>query len=121
MSQQVTLEPHVRGDPFEYHFTLGNDWVFADFTGGLKFTLRTSVPASTVVADTDATGQSTSTGGGITGSGANGTVAFTSAVTSAWPKGLLYWDLEGTVSGTPTRKYTIDRGTIQIIGDITRG
>jgi hypothetical protein len=115
------LEPHYRGDTFDYDFTIGSGWVFADFTGGLKFTLRTREPSSSTVADTDATDQATSAGGEVTGSGAAGNVLIPASRTTAWPSGRLYWDLQGIVTGTPNRVYTIDKGTIVIVADITRG
>lgn len=115
------LDPHYRGDTFDYDFTIGSGWVFADFTGGLKFTLRTRAPSSSTTADTDAVDQATSSGGEITGSGTAGNVLIPASRTTAWPAGgKLYWDLQGIVTGSPNRVYTLDSGTIVILSDITR-
>lgn len=116
----TALDPHFRGDTFDYDFTIGSGWVFADFTGGLKFTLRTRAPSSSTVADTDATDQATSAGGEVTGSGTAGNVLIRASRTTTWPTGRLYWDLQGIISGSPNRVYTIDSGTITIVADITR-
>jgi hypothetical protein len=116
----TALAPHYRGDTFDYDFTLGAGWVFADFTGGLKFTLRTRAPSSSTTSDADAVDQATSGGGGITGSGTSGNVLIPASRTTAWPSGRLYFDLQGIVSGTPNRVYTLDSGTITIVADITR-
>jgi hypothetical protein len=115
-----TLSPHRRGDTFSYSVTLGGDWVFADFTGGMKFTLRRHVPASSVTTDDDATDQATTDDDEITGSGATVTIVIPASRTTSWPAGKLYWDLQGVVTGTPDEVYTIDSGTISIEADITR-
>jgi hypothetical protein len=114
------LDPHTRGDTFDYDFTIGAGWVFADFTGGLKWTLRKRPPSSSTTSDTDAIDQATTTGGEITGSGTAGTVLIPASRTTAWDTGTLYWDLQGIVSGSPNRVYTLDSGTIRILADITR-
>jgi hypothetical protein len=116
------LDSQLRGDPFVYTGTLGNGWVFADFTGGLKFTLRTEIPESTVTTDTDAVDQASSTSlePEITGGGTTVTITIPSERTDAWPKGRLHWDLQGTITGATPAKRTIDRGTILIVGDVTR-
>lgn len=115
------LAHHYRGDPFDYDFVLGNGWVGTDFTGGLKFTLRTTQPGSSTVTDTDAVDQATSAATEITFSGANGNVLIPSSRTTAWPVGKgLYWDLQGTITGPPQRVYTIDSGRVLIVADITR-
>lgn len=119
MSQTI-LEAQLRGDPFIYTGTLGNGWVFADFTGGLKFTLRTAIPESSVTTDTGAIDQATTDASEITGSGTSVTITVPSSRTTAWPKGWLYWDLQGTISGATPQKRTIDYGKILIVGDVTR-
>jgi len=114
------LDPHYRGDTFDYDFTLGNGWVMADFTGGLVFTLRSSIPADGTTVDTDAVDQASVATGEITGSGTAGNVLIPATRVTLWPKGRLHWDLQGKVSGSPARVYTIDSGVILIRHDITR-
>lgn len=115
------LTAHVRGDTFSYSFTLGNGWVGADFTGGVRFTLRTSIPASSVVADSDAVDQASVATGEISITGAAGTIVIPAERTTAWPANRrLFWDLQGTISGADDIVHTIDRGQILIAGDVTR-
>jgi hypothetical protein len=117
----VVLAPHTRGDTFNYNAELGNDWVVADFTGGLKFTLRRTIPLSSVVTDADAIDQATSGSGEIVGSGANISITIPASRTTAWPAGKkLVWDLQGVVAGATPRVYTIASGEITIRGDVTR-
>jgi hypothetical protein len=116
----IALDAHVRGDTFIYATTLGNGWVAADFTGGLKFTLRTAFPASSVVTDVDAVDQASVAGGEIVASGANLTITIPASRTTEWARGRYLWDLQGVVSGTPNRVYTVAYGTIVILGDVTR-
>ncbi len=117
----TALDPQLRGDPFVYTATLGNGWVFSDFSGGIKFTLRTEIPESTVTTDTDAVDQATTDEGDVTGGGTTVTISIPSERTDAWPKGRLHWDMQGLITGATPAKRTIDRGTILIIGDVTRG
>lgn len=116
------LPDQYRGDVFEYSFTLGGGWTGSAFTGGLKFTLRESVPASTVTDDTGALAQASVAGGEITfdGSDTIGTITIASSVTNTWPASKLYWDLQGVVTGSPSTTYTLDIGTILVLSDITR-
>jgi hypothetical protein len=116
----TVLASHRRGDTFSYTITLGDGWVGADFTGGMKFTLRERVPDSSVTTDDDAMDQATSGGGEITGSGATVTIVIPASRTTSWKAKQLYWDLQGVVSGSPDEVYTIDYGTIPILPDITR-
>lgn len=116
----TTLDPHRRGDTFEYSFTLGNGWVGADFTGGVKFTLRSAQVASSVVTDTDAIDQASVATGEIVFSGATATVTIPASRTTSWPAKQLYWDLQGVISGATPRVYTVDDGVIAIRPDITR-
>lgn len=120
ITQPVALDPQLRGDEFKYTFTLGNGWTSTMFTGGVKFTLRTSIPASTVVTDTDAVDQASVAGGEITFSSTTvGTVLIPGSRTTAWPAKRLYWDLQGYVT-IGARPLTADRGSVLIIGDLTR-
>lgn len=120
MTRPTTLDPQIRGDDFRYDFTLGNGWVGADFTGGVKFTLRDGIPASTVVSDDDAVDQATTDDGDLTITGTAGSIVIPGERTTAWQAKRLQWDLQGTITGTPDRVYTIDRGEILIVGDVTR-
>lgn len=116
----TTLKPQRRGDRFLYYFTLGNSWTAAMFTGGIKFTLRTSVPSSSTVTDVDAVDQAAVATGEITFSDdTHGSVLIPGARTTAWPARRLKWDLQGVVT-VGARVETIDSGDIQIEGDITR-
>ena len=116
----TTLDSHYRGDTFVYGFTLGGGWVGADFTGGIKFTLRASKVTSSVTTDDDAIDQASVADGEIVLSGANGTITFQADRTTSWPTGRLYWDLQGVIDGSPDSVYTIDAGQIAILHDVTR-
>jgi hypothetical protein len=87
MSAPTALAPRVRGDTFVYSFTLGNSWTGASFTGGVKFTLRTRVPSSSVVTDADAVHQATVANGQIAFVGAVGTITIPASATTAFPSG----------------------------------
>lgn len=116
----TTLDSHIRGDTFTYSFSLASPWTGATFSGGVKFTLRTSMPASSVTDDNDAVDQASTTDGEIVFSGADGTITIPASRTTSWPARKLLWDLQGVVSGSPDTVYTIDSGYILILGDITR-
>jgi hypothetical protein len=118
----VQLPSHTRGDTFSYSTAIGNGWVAADFTGGIKFTLRRRHPASSVTSDADADvlAQASIANGQIVASGANLTITIPASVTTNWPAGTAYFDLQGVVSGTPNRVYTIASGVITILPDVTR-
>jgi hypothetical protein len=124
----TTLAPQRRGDTFARTFTLSVGWTGAMFTGGMAFTLRRSVPASSVVSDADAVDQATAAGGEITFAGAGtsedpcvATITIPASRTNSWPARELYFDVEGTVSGSPDVVHTLDSGTIPILADVTRG
>ncbi len=114
------LDPHYRGDTFRYEFELGGGWTGADFTSGIKFTLRTRGPASSVVTDADAVDQATTADGSITMNGTLGVILIPASRTTSWPARELKWDLQGIVSGSPSLVYTIDSGSIEIFPDMTR-
>lgn len=116
----TTLDPHRRGDTFVYRFSLGNGWVGADFTGGVKFTLRSSIPNSGTTTDDDAIEQASVAAGEIVFSGATGVITIPASRTTSWPAASLHWDLQGVISGTPDVVYTIDDGAIRIKADVTR-
>jgi hypothetical protein len=116
----ITLAPHVRGDTFIYSTALGNGWVAADFSGGIRFTLRSRYPASSVTTDADAVDQATLAAGDIVASGANLTITIPAARTTLWAAGRLYFDLQGVVAGATPRVYTIASGVITILPDVTR-
>lgn len=120
MNRPTILDPQIRGDDFRYLFTLGNGWTASMFTGGLKFTLRTSEPDTSVVDDSGAIDQASVAGGEISFSDTtHGIVAIPAARVTTWPTGRLLWDLQGVVS-LGAHVYTIDRGTIVVTADITR-
>lgn len=118
------LDPHTRGDTFDRSVPLLGDWLCADFTGGFKFTLRRSIPSSSTIDDTGAVDQASTETDDITCEEATCTVAFSAARTTAWPTRTLVWDLQGVITGETEDDedvvYTIDSGTILIVGDVTR-
>ncbi len=116
----TTLASHRRGDTFSRTFTLSNGWTGATFTGGVKFTVRESIPASSVVTDDGALAQVSVAGGGIVFAAEVGTVTIAASVTTTWPAKRVYWDIQGVVDGSPDQVYTIDSGDISILPDITR-
>ncbi len=119
-SRDIELEPHTRGDTFAYSTTLGNGWVAGDFTGGLKFTVRSYVPATSTLDDADALDAVSVAGGGIVASGTSVTVTIAASRTTLWPAKRLYWDLQGVVAGPTPLVYTIAGGTIRVMSDVTR-
>jgi hypothetical protein len=120
----TTLVPVSRGDTFVYTFTLGGGYTGATFTGGVKWTLRATVPGVGSVADdpddSEVVAQASVAGGEITFDGAVGTINIPASATTTWPVKRLYWDLQGVVSGSPDEVYTIDSGSIVVKADITR-
>lgn len=114
------LPDQKRGATFRYTFTLGNSWTGATFTGGVKFTLREQIPASTVHDDADAVDQGSVATGEITFVGAVGTIVFPASRTTSWPAKKLFWDLQGVISGAEPDVKKVDSGTILIDGDVTR-
>jgi hypothetical protein len=108
----------VRSDTFVKVFTLGNGWVGSDFTGGIKFTIRDRVPEVDVVDDTGAILSVDESYMSFVG--AVGTLTIPASMTNI-QTGRLYWDIQGTVTGSPNYVKTIDSGTMSVSGDITRG
>lgn len=108
----------VRSDTFVKIFTLGNGWVGSDFTGGIKFTIRDSVPDGDVTDDTDAILSVDESY--MSFAGAVGTLTIPASMTSI-QLGRLYWDIQGTVTGSPNYVKTIDSGHMKVTGDVTRG
>lgn len=127
MSQlyETILDPQRRGAEFKYNFTLGNGWTASMFTGSLKFTLRSTLPESSVTTDVvGANGcvdQASVSGGEITFSDTtHGTILIPGSRTTAWPGRTLFWDLQGIVT-VGNRVLDIDAGTISVVKDVTRG
>jgi hypothetical protein len=118
----VTLPSHVRGDTFEYSTELEDGWTFAQFTGGIRFTLRQRYPASSVVTDADVVDQASTVAGEIVAGAEPETVAITIPAerTTDWPAGKLVFDLQGVIAGATPRVYTIASGVITILPDVTR-
>jgi hypothetical protein len=115
------LKALERGDTLARPFALENDWVVADFTGGIWFTVRAQPPALNELDDANAIGQVSVAGGGIVFSTTTeGVVTIAASVTNGWEPGNKYWDLQGVITGPPQRVYTLARGRIAIVGDITR-
>jgi hypothetical protein len=119
----TTLASVYRGDTFIKSFTLGNSWTGAMFTGGVKFTMRRRPASEAVTSDTDALVTVSTTGGEIefdVGDDALGTITIPASTTNSWPVGSYYWDLQGVVTGSPNRVYTVDAGEIRVLSDVTR-
>lgn len=116
----TTLDPHRRGDTFVYSFVLGGGWTGSDFSGGVKFTLRSSIPDSSTTTDADAIDQASVATGEIVFTGSSGVITIPATRTTVWPATSLHWDLQGIISGTPSIVYTIDDGAIRIKPDVTR-
>jgi hypothetical protein len=120
------LDPQIRGDDFIYSSSLigldGGAWTSSMFLGGLRFTLRTVLPTTSITDDTDAAVVDIA-------SVANGDITFSSttaftifipdARTTLWPSGKLYWDFQGKLTALGGTR-TLSRGTIIIIRDVTR-
>jgi hypothetical protein len=115
------LESAVRGDTFRYSFTLSSTWLGSSFTGGVKFTMRLSKPATATVTDADAFHVASVANGEITFVGAVGTITIPASVTTTWEPRSYYWDLQGVVSGTVPTVHTIDSGQIAVTPDVGRG
>jgi hypothetical protein len=118
----VLLDPHVRGDTFEYSTVLEDGWTFEQFTGGIRFTLRQRYPASSVVTDAAAVDQASTSSGEIVQGDEPEDVVVTipASRTTSWPAGKLYFDMQGVVAGGTPRIYTIASGVITILPDVTR-
>lgn len=120
----VRLAPQRRGAEFRYSSTLKTPWVASMFTGGILFTVRKRIPASTVLDDTDSdvVAQVSVAGGGIVFSSETAfEVLIPGSVTKAWPATTLYWDMQGVITATPdNRVLDIAAGTVVVLGDVTR-
>jgi hypothetical protein len=116
----VELEPCVRGDPFVYSTPLLDGWLASHFTGGMRFTLRVREAISSEVTDEGAVASVTTTSGHITAVGATVTVTIPSSTTTAWPAKKLYFDLQGTISGSPSQSKTVAMGTVEVLADASR-
>lgn len=122
-TENVVLDPCRRGTEFKYSSALLSGWTAAMFTGGIVFTLRKRLPASSVVDDTDAdvVGQVSVAGGGIVFSSTTAfTVTIDGSVTTSWPAKKLYWDMQGIITGSPNRVLDIVAGTVLVVADVTR-
>lgn len=117
---ETLLAPLRRGDTFRRSFTIGNGWTSSQFET-LKFSVRETPAIEGVDDDDDLIGQATVAGGGIVFStGTAGVVTIAASVTTTWPTGRVYWDLQATVAGPPQRVYTVDSGFFQVKRDVTR-
>ncbi len=119
----TTLDPHRRGDTFSRSVPLAEGWEWEEFTGGVKFTLRSTIPPSDEETDTAAVDQATDDAGEITFNETTRmiTVVIPASRSNSWERGKLYWDLEVRVTDAPhDRVYTLDAGDILIQADFTR-
>jgi len=100
MSQE--LKPLARGDTLIVEFTLDAPWTPEHFTGGIFFTVRGSLPPSTVLDDDDVLGQCSTLGDdpGIEFTGQDGVATIDADVTRFWPSRPLYWEFRGVVAET---------------------
>lgn len=97
------------------------------FTGGILWTLRTKLPRSSVLDDTD----TIASGGSLVhqASIANGQLTFSSdteftvlipgALTHAWPAIKMHWDMQGKIT-SGERVLDIAAGTVFVKADVTR-
>jgi hypothetical protein len=115
----TTLATHTRGTTFRRTITLGNSYVFANFSA-LYLTVRTSKPTSTITDDTDAgvIGQATLVSGISQDTTTVGTVTIADEVTYDWPTTRVYWDLVGIL--TNGERWPLDGGEFSVKADITR-
>jgi hypothetical protein len=109
-----------RGDTFRRPITLESPWVLADFTGGIRCTVKASLED-----DDPGAGQVSLTAtadGSITfATTTEGTVRFNPSVTETWEPGRRYnWDVQGIVTGSPNDVFTLARGTFRVQADATR-
>jgi hypothetical protein len=121
-TENVTLDRFRRGTEFSYSSSLTSGWTDATFTGGILFTLRRRLPASSIVDDTD-------TGVVHQASLANGQIAFSdetaftvtipASFTHQWPTEKLVWDMQGKIT-TGSRVLDIAAGTVLVVPDVTR-
>jgi hypothetical protein len=119
----TTLDPQTRGDTFARRVPItmgGSAYSPESLTGGIKFTLRTSIPDSSEVTDTGAIDQASIATGEIAIDGTAIVITIPASRTTAWPTGRLYYDLQGVISGSPATVYTLASGQIMIKADITR-
>ena len=117
----MRLDPLFRGDTCKYVFTLSGSWTGASFTGGVKFTLRKTVPRTSEHSDASALHQSSVANGEITFVGAVGTVEIPASMTTNWEPRVYFWDLQGVIAGAVPKVYTIDSGELEVLADIGRG
>lgn len=121
------LDPQIRGTTFRYTAPLPLPWRGSTFVGGIRCTLRTRYPESSVVSDADAV---------ATGSLDDGHVIITPGVgdapdtigllwladeTESWPTGVIYFDVKGYVDAEGRDRVPIDDGAVEIKPDVTRG
>ena len=124
-TENVVLEAHRRGSEFKYSSVLENGWTVDMFTGGILFTVRKRIPASSVVNDRDpdvVAQASIATGGGIVFSTSTAfTVTIPGVFNAAWPTEKLYWDMRGFITAVPHKRVLdIAAGTVEVRGDVTR-
>ena len=119
MSSPTILDTFVRGDLFQWDFTLGGDWLMAQFDE-MWFTVANAYPSSNVITDTG-NSQVTLTGGGITVLGSNkGRVTFAASTTRLWRAARLNCDLQARQVGNSEGIFTLDRCVLPVIPDVTR-
>ena len=123
------LAPFTRGTSFARTSVLSEGYNEASFTGGVKFTLRTTIPASTVLDDTGAVAQATEADGlTFDGDGTAEdlcvvTIRFPASATKLWPMAKLVWDLKGTILGVgddDDEVFQLGSGTLLVLGDVGR-
>lgn len=117
--EAITAEAQRRGDTFEYTFPAPTGWTWAQFTGGVFFTLREEIPASTVLDDDDAVAVASTADGRVTFDGDTGTVLIPASETKTWPQKRLYFDIEGRITDG-AKVHTILIGRLPMLPDITR-
>lgn len=114
----VRFDPHVRGTTFDYSTTMGNGFTAEMFQGGIRCTLRTRYPASSVVSDADAVAHGDIDSGNVIAAGTALRIRFLDS--KLWPTGVIYWDVEGAVNVDGTDVRCIASGSVEILPDVTR-
>lgn len=126
-TENIALDHIRRGTEFSYSSSLTDGWTAAMFTGGILFTLRSKLPPSSRLDDTDtlASGgemvhQASVANGQITfANDTDFTVLIPAASTHVWPVKRLFWDMQGKVT-VGARVLDIASGTITVTPDVTR-
>lgn len=110
-----------RGDTWTIQFRIQNGWLASQFSG-IKFTVRTKYPASSVTDDSDAVIQK-SLGDGIAIDSQDDTLGTVTvpATETQLNTSRYVWDIQATRgSVSPQQVYTLNSGDLYVTADVTR-